>query len=107
MKIVIKHKVLAAVAKNLQTINDITASFAGQYALDVVAEAAKDLAEKKSYVSKAVKINNDPKGETLTVVLNDDVLVELLEAQGDLLKGMVLPIKLYAGALARIKKDSF
>lgn len=107
MKIVIKHKVLAAAAKNLQTINDIVSYVAGQERIDIIAEAAKDLAKKKSCSSKAVKIVNDPKGETLTVVLNDDVLVELLEAQGDLLKGTVLPIKLYTEALARIKKGSF
>ena len=105
MKIVIKHKLLAAVAENLQVVNDILSDVAGQERIDVVAEAAKDLAEKKSFAaSKAVKIVNDPEGETLTVILNDDVVIE---AQGYLLFGLVLPIKLYIEALARIKKGSF
>ena len=105
MKIVIKHKLLAAVAENLQVVNDILSDVAGQERIDVVAEAAKDLAEKKSFAaSKAVKIVNDPEGETLTVILNDDVVIE---AQGYLLFGLVLPIKLYTVAKARVKKGSF
>ena len=101
MKIVIKHKVLAAVAKNLQSLNDIVSCVAGQeYSMDIIAASQEDLAKKKSRSSRAVKIVNDPFGETLTVILNDDVLVKTLEAQGDLLEA----VKLY---IERIKKGSF
>ena len=115
MKVVIKHKLLVVAAKNLQTINDIVSVVAGQERIDIAAKAAKDLAKRKIVSSKAVKISNDPQGETLTVVLNDEMLLELLEAQGDLLKGVAwvaLPIKVYNDTLARInnkydKKGSF
>ena len=115
MKVVIKHKLLIGAAKNLQTINDIVSVVAGQERIDIVAKAAKDLAKKKFVSSKAVKISNNPQGETLTVVLNDEMLLELLESQGDLLKGVAwvaLPIKVYIDTLARInnkydKKGSF
>ena len=104
MKIAIKHKVLAAVAENLQNLNDIVSSVAGQeYSMDIIAESKNDLSKKKSYTSRAVKIVNDPAKGELTVVLNDSVLIELLTAQGDLLKA----VKLYTEALARIKKGSF
>ena len=115
MKIVIKHKLLAAAAENLQTINDVLSIIAGQHAFDVVAASAKELSKKKFTSSRAIKISNDPQGETLTVVLNDDMLIELLKAQGDLLKavsGVALPIRLYNDTLVRInnkydKKGSF
>lgn len=112
MKVVIKHKLLVFAAKNLQDINDIVSVVAGQERIDIAAKAAKDLAKRKIVSSKAFKISNDPQGETLTVVLNDEMLLELLEAQGDLLKGVALPIKLYNDTLARInnkydKKGSF
>ena len=100
MKIVIKHKLLAAVAENLQVVNDILSDVTGQERIDVIAASQEDLAKKKSRSSRAVKIVNDPFGETLTVILNDDVLVKTLEAQGDLLEA----VKLY---IERIKKGSF
>ena len=115
MKVVIKHKLLIGAAKNLQTINDIVSVVAGQERIDIVAKSAKDLAKKKFVSSRAVKISNDPQGETFTVILNDEMLLELLEAQGDLLKAMswaALPIKVFVDTSARInnkydKKGSF
>ena len=107
MKIVIKHRVISAVAANLQVANDIFSSLAGEEKLDIVAAAAAGLGSKKTSSSKAAKILNDPKSETFTVVLNDDMLIELLGAQGDLLKavaGLSSAVKLYPEVLARISK---